>query len=403
MPVRYRAQIRHLPQPAPAKPRFILKGVDPWRPPAYRYTMHSSPAQPISPPATDSDQGWWDQERLKPTYQQFSVVMGLAFTAALGLIPITRNSFIELLGETCFVGVVLLLAFNGAGALRQSALPRWVAQLIAVTVGAVLAPLVVQLLGTGGSFHDFVSSRSLVGGYFMVMFGGAITGSLIALGALYRERDMQARAAALQFELERETLQRQAADARLHLLTAQIEPHFLLNTLANVQTLVETGSPRAVPVFRSLIAYLRGAMQQLHQESATLADEERLVRSYLDIMAMRMPDRLTYSVDIDAALATLRFPPMALLTLVENSIRHGIDPGVDGGHIAVGARAVGADGVHIWVADTGVGMSEEAGKGTGLTNLQQRLQAFFGNDATMELLEQSPHGLRVDLRFRKTA
>lgn len=365
--------------------------------------MQPSPVNPVSPPPPDSATGLWDHSRLKPTVQQFQTVMILAFCAALGLLPITRNSFIELLGETSFVGVVLVFAFNGAAALRQKLLPRWVAQLLAVTLGAMLAPLVVQLLGTGGSFHEFITSRSLVGGYFMVMFGGIITGSLFALGALYRERDAQARAAALQFELERETLQRQAADARLHLLTAQIEPHFLLNTLANVQTLVETGSPRAVPVFRSLIAYLRGAMQQLHQESATLADEERLVRSYLEIMAMRMPDRLTYSVDIDAGLATLRFPPMALLTLVENSIRHGIDPGVDGGHIAVGARAVGVDGVQIWVADTGVGMSEEAGQGTGLTNLQQRMQAFFGNDATMELLEQSPHGLRVDLRFRKTA
>lgn len=366
--------------------------------------MQSSPANPIpNQPATHSGQGLWDRARLQPTFQQFLTVMILAFCAALGLLPITRNSFIELMGETSFVGVVLVFAFNGAGALRQTLMPRWVAQLVAVTLGAMLAPLVVQLLGTGGSFHEFVTSRSLVGGYFMVMFGGIITGSLFALGALYRERDMQARAAALQFELERETLQRQAADARLHLLTAQIEPHFLLNTLANVQTLVETGSPRAVPVFRSLIAYLRGAMQQLHQESATLADEERLVRSYLDIMAMRMPDRLTYSVDIDAALAALRFPPMALLTLVENSIRHGIDPGVDGGHIAVGARAVGMDGVHIWVADTGVGMSEEAGQGTGLTNLQQRLQAFFGSDSSLELLEQSPHGLRVDLRFRRAA
>ncbi|MBC7917687.1 MAG: histidine kinase [Rhodoferax sp.] len=360
--------------------------------------MNSSPVSPAS-----SDQGMWDRARLTPTYQQFIAVMGLAFCAALGLIPITRNSFIELLGETSFVGVVLLFAFTAAGALRQSVLPRWVAQLVAVTLGAIVAPLVVQLLGTGGDFRQFITSRSLVAGYFMVMFGGAITGSLIALGALYRERDAQARAEALQFALERETLQRQAADARLHLLTAQIEPHFLLNTLANVQTLVETGSPRAVPVFRSLIAYLRGAMQQLHQECATLADEERLVRSYLDIMAMRMPDRLTYTVDIDPGLATLRFPPMALLTLVENSIRHGIDPGVDGGSIAVCARAVGSDGVHIWVADTGVGMSEEAGQGTGLTNLQLRLQAFFGNDATLELLEQSPHGLRVDLRFKRAA
>lgn len=93
-------------------------------------------------------------------------------------------------------------------------------------------------------------------------------------------------------------------------------------------------------MFRSLIAYLRGAMQQLQQEIATLADEERLVRSYLEIRAMRMPGRLRYSVHIDGALQTLRFPPMALLTLVENAVHHGIDTNVEGGMITVQAKVL---------------------------------------------------------------
>ena len=132
-----------------------------------------------------------------------------------------------------------------------------------------------------------------------------------------------AKSQALQFALERETLQRQTADARLNLLTSQIEPHLLLETLANVQVLVETCSTQAVPVFRALIAYLR------------------LVRCYLEIMVMRMPDRLLFSVDFDAALKDFRFPPMALLTLVENAVRHGVDPSMGAGEIAVGTRVVG--------------------------------------------------------------
>lgn len=351
-------------------------------------------------PAAATDTGLWDKSRLTLTKSQFFAVVGLAELGALTLSPFVRNSFIEILGETLFVGTVILAGFVLAGALRQTLLPRWVAQLLAVTLGAMVGPLIVQLLGTGGSLSAFLGSRPLVHGYFMVMFSAAICGSLVTLGALYRERDAQARAAALQFELERETLQRQASDARLHLLTAQIEPHFLLNTLANVQTLVETGSPQAVPVFRSLIAYLRGAMQQLQQESATLADEERLVRSYLEIMAMRMPDRLRYSVEMDMALQTLRFPPMALLTLVENAVRHGIDPGVDGGMITVKAWLQQDKTVLVSVADTGVGMSETASMGNGLTNLQERLKAVYGPDATLELSELEPHGLQVTLKFR---
>jgi sensor histidine kinase YesM len=139
----------------------------------------------------------------------------------------------------------------------------------------------------------------------------------------------------------------------------------------------------------------------LQQASASLADEERLVRSYLEIMAMRMPDRLRYSIDIDPALKDLRFPPMALLTLVENAVRHGIDPGLKDGEINIGARTVGANAVLIWVSDTGVGMSETASMGLGLNNLKERLKAVFGADAALELSEQSPHGLRVDLRFQR--
>ena len=350
-----------------------------------------------TPSAASPPSGHWD--RILPRRRQLIVVVVLALLAALALIPITRNSFIELIGETLFVGMVLLFAFTLAGASRQTVLPRWVAQVLAVALGAALSPLIVQMLSVGGNFAVFAASGPMVRGYVLVTVSAAIIGSLFALGALYRERDAQARAQALQFALERETLQRQAADARLHLLTAQIEPHFLLNTLANVQELVESGSPRAVPVFRSLIAYLRAAMPRLQQESATLGDEERLVRAYLELMLMRMPDRLSFSIDIETALRSLRFPPMALLTLVENAIRHGIDPGCDGGAIEVGARRIDAGSVHAWVADTGVGLADSAGTGAGLANLQARLQAFFGESARLELSEQAPHGVRADMHL----
>ncbi len=338
-----------------------------------------------------------------PTGFQLGLVIGLALVVTVALQPWTRNTFIEILGEALFVGMVLLFAFLAAGAWRQNLLPRWVAQVLAISVGALLSPLIVQLLTAGGDFSAFISSKAHVRGYVMVTLCAAVIGTLFALGALYRERDAQARSEALQFALERETLQRQAADARLSLLTAQIEPHFLLNTLANVQELVESDSPRAVPVFRSLIAYLRAAMPQLQHEAATLGDEERLVRSYLELMLMRMPDRLQFSVDIAPELRSMRFPAMALLTLVENAVRHGIDPGCDGGTIAVGARRLDAGTVEIWVSDTGVGMSETAAQGTGLSNLQARLQAFFGSTAVLELSENSPQGLRAVMRLQAAA
>jgi signal transduction histidine kinase len=339
------------------------------------------------------------QRRLLPGWRSLAWVVAVAAVAAAALMPLAHNTYIELLGETLFVGLVLLFAFRAGGALRQQVVPRWVAQVIGVALGAVLAPLVVQLVTAGGDFSYFIGSKAHVRGYVMVTFGAGIIGTVIALGALFRERDAQSRSEALRFALIRETLERQAADARLHLMTAQIQPHFLLNTLANVQELVESGSPRAVPVFRSLIAYLRAAVPHLQHEDATLGDEEKLVSAYLDLMQMRMPDRLEFALKIDPALRSMRFPQMALLTLVENAIRHGIDPGRERGHVEVGARRGSAGGVLLWVADSGVGMSETAGEGTGLANLKARLRAFFGEQAVLELSETVPHGVRAEVRL----
>ncbi|HWI81015.1 sensor histidine kinase [Ramlibacter sp.] len=337
--------------------------------------------------------------KVLPRGRQLVAVVLAAGVVAAALKPVTRNPYIELLGETLFVGFMLLFAFTAAGAWRQRLVPGWAVQVAAIAVAAVVAPLVVQLFTFGGDFAAFAGSRPHVRGYVLVTVVAAIVGTLFAVAAWRGERT---RAQELQFALERETLQRQAADARLALLTAQIQPHFLLNTLANVQELVESGSPRAAPVFRSLIEYLRACMPRLQQADATLGDEEKLVRAYLDVMHMRMPDRLACAIDIPPELRSLRFPPMALLTLVENAVRHGIDPALEGGRIEVGAARAGQT-VHLWVADTGVGLPAQAPEGQGLANLKARLRVFFGEAARVELSEQAPSGVRADIRVPWTA
>nr|WP_295771820.1 histidine kinase [Rhodoferax sp.] len=329
----------------------------------------------------------------------------VAAAAALIAAPVFkmmfRDPFAAILIETTLVSTILLAAFLMAGAWRQTWAPRWVAQVLCVIAVAPLGPLIVHMVEVHGDLQAFANSRSRVVGFWWVTICAAVVGLLVTLAALVRERDAQTRAQALQFALERETLMRQSTDARLNLLQAQIEPHFLLNTLANVQELVESGSPQAGPVFKSLIAYLRATMPQLQQEGATLGQEADLVRAYLELMLMRMPDRLQFSVDIDASLRGLRFPAMALLTLVENAIHHGIDPSCAGGQIMVGAAATASQGtsktLRLWVADTGQGVSESAQPGIGLANLRARLQAFYGGTARLELTEQTPHGVKAEI------
>jgi signal transduction histidine kinase len=331
------------------------------------------------------------------TLRRVVVAIVLAVSVAAALNPLFITPFVVLLGRTLVIAMVLLLVFITAGRWRQTWLPAWLMRVLAVAVAAPIATFIVYLPAVGGDVSAVLAHEDRVSGFILIAGCSLVIAPLLALSALYRERDAQARSQSLQFELERSTLERQALDARLQLLHAQIEPHFLFNTLANVQELVESGSPQAAVVLKSLIAYLRAAMPRLNDNDATLGTEIGLVRAYLELMHMRMPDRLAFEVAVPQELMGRRFPSMALLTLVENAIRHGIDPSEQGGHIEVGAARDGAGAWRVWVADSGVGMSEKAAPGTGLTNLRARLKVFYGDTARLELLEQSPHGLRAEL------
>jgi sensor histidine kinase YesM len=331
--------------------------------------------------------------------RRVTIALILGTIVAFALNPIFITPFPILLGRTLVISMALLLAFTLAGNWPQTLVPRWVMQLIAVGLAAPLATFALYVMFVGGDVSRLLQHEGLLSGFLWIAGSSLVVGLLLTLGALYRERDAQMHAQALEFELERSTLARQALDARLRALHAQIEPHFLFNTLANVQALVETGSPRAAPVLRSLIAYLRAAMPRLRDESgSTLAAETELVRAYLEVMHLRMPDRLSYAIELPADLAGLRFPAMALLTLVENAIRHGIDPSEQGGRIEIGARRDGSS-ARVWVIDTGAGLRDTAQPGTGLANLRERLSAFFGPRAQVELSENTPSGVRAEIIF----
>jgi LytS/YehU family sensor histidine kinase len=217
-----------------------------------------------------------------------------------------------------------------------------------------------------------------------------------------RDRPAEGRVRARPGVLERSELEREALDARLRLLQAQVAPHFLFNTLANVQALADAGSPHASTVLRSLTAYLRAAVPLLDDASATIDRELQLVQPYLELMQMRMPDRLHYAVHVDPAAASVRCPPTTLLTLVENAVRHGIDPSEDGGRIVVDISRRN-DRCVVTVSDTGVGLRDSApGLGTGLTTLRERLRLTFGDAAHLRLTADTPRGVvaEVDMPAR---
>jgi len=333
---------------------------------------------------------------------RFAAIMSVLFTGLFSVSFVSSLWSIYLrVALVCLSGVLVF------GILEQwpRRLPgwcaRWVIQVLGVALWMPLIALLIYTFIAWGDAKPFWADAKRLSGFISFTVMGLLCAPWFALGALLRQKEAWLRHQTLAFELERSELERQAADARLHLLQAQVAPHFLFNTLANVQALVDSGSPRASGVLKSLVAYLRAAVPRLNQSCPTLGQELQLVRAYLDLMHMRMPDRLQFEVQADAGVDSLRCPPMALMTLVENAVRHGIDPCEDGGRIDIEVRRIGARCL-VRVSDTGVGLGQGsggAGPGTGLAALRERLHMSFGEQARMALVEQQPRGVRAELEF----
>ena len=318
------------------------------------------------------------------------------------LVPYGWHSGPSFLGRTVVLGFVALVVF---GVFEQwpERLPRWLARWVLQVVGIALAmpigAVLIYWLWAAPAAPPFYEDPHRLNGFWHLCMLGLLVAPWAALATLVRQKDALARDQALAFELERSELERQASEARLRLLQAQVAPHFLFNTLANVQALVDAGSPQARSVLRSLVAYLRAAVPRLDEPVTTLGQELELVQAYLELMHMRMPDRLQFALHVDEAARALRCPPMTLLTLVENAVRHGIDPSEEGGHIDIHVERQGARCL-VRVLDTGAGLKPaNGGLGTGLTTLRERLQLTFDGDAELRVTAQRPAGVSAVLDF----
>ena len=321
------------------------------------------------------------------------------------MLPGWLASYTLLAGRMLFVGLFVVLAF-GLFERWPARLPtwfaRWALQVVAVAVAVPIGTAIVYAITTVGHPQHWWQSQARLFGFAQMTVMGLLVSPWIVVAALLRQIKDEARKLALTFELERSEYERNALDARLRLLQAQVAPHFLFNTLANVRELLSTGSPRAAPVLESLIAYLRAAVPRLNQHASTLGQELELVHAYLTVMHMRMPDRLQFSVEAGDEARALVCPPMTLLTLVENAMRHGIDPSEEGGRIDVRVSVKDGRG-RAEVSDTGMGLVRGSegleGLGTGLANLRERLQLAFGGDVRVQLSEIQPHGVRAEIDF----
>ena len=222
----------------------------------------------------------------------------------------------------------------------------------------------------------------------------------------------QSKLAELRAEAEHEkartaATERQAMQARLQLLQAQIEPHMLFNTLANLQGLIAIDATKAQYMLEQLILYLRASLSSSRTDQTTLKQEFALMKAYLELLAVRMGKRLTYHIDLPAELLSFEIAPMLLQPIVENAIKHGVEPKMAGGSIHVAASLENTV-LHIKVSDTGMGLPADYRESkpdrdslshVGNANVRDRLLALYGPDASLHLRPNQPEGVIAHLRI----
>ncbi|MCF8167493.1 MAG: histidine kinase, partial [Rhodoferax sp.] len=256
--------------------------------------------------------------------------------------------------------------------------------------------------GLRGEIRDKVDSgiwRIGVGSALILAFIPLFVVLLIAKYFLGRSRRALAVAEEKTQEAQLSHMSRQVTEARLQALQAQVEPHFLYNTLANVQALTEVDAAAANRMVGHLIAYLRAALPKMRENTSTVGQELELVRAYLNILQMRMGQRLQFSISAPPDVLRNSFPPMMLPSLVENAIKHGLEPLREGGRIDVVVEretTPAGDRIRMQVRDTGRGLSDapvRAGGGVGLSNVRERLAAIYAGNARFSIESNAPRGV----------
>jgi len=339
--------------------------------------------------------------------------LSIAVSAVLAVfIGLVSGHFLENLLVSILIGLIAFTIVNGGRLLwwdRQSwGLREWAPFLALAIATAPVAHFTGLRIGGRllGIPTPTLAEYPTPARMSMVLFTMLGTMMMIVL-VKYLERVRRIEEEHAAARLRAEIIERQALQAQLRLLQAQIEPHMLFNTLANLQGLIAIDPDRAGEMLDQLIQYLRATLSVSRAETTTLEQEFAAMQAYLGLMGVRMGERLAYRVELPPELSTARLPTMLLQPLVENAIVHGLEPKVDGGEVAVTAVAAGGSLV-IEVRDTGLGLGQVHGRrggGVGVSTTRERLEALYGERATITLAPAPPQGTlaRLTLPLETTA
>ncbi|HTS20880.1 MAG TPA: histidine kinase [Casimicrobiaceae bacterium] len=336
---------------------------------------------------------------------------GVALIALLALLNALRRNVTEFfdlplwtwlrnVGESIVTGLIAMLLVTVVVVAiynRVSAAPRW--RYPALALGIVIASLVgTAILGaieSNGTF-EFSEIESIYWWFEATWPRYLLLGALLAAVFVYFRGAEDSEAARHQAEVDRARLAQQMDEARLLMLQAQIEPHFLFNTLATVRRLYQTDAAAAESMLDNLMRYLAVALPQMRASDSTLGREAALAEAYLGIQQIRMGRRLRFAIEVPFELRDAPLPPMMLLTLAENAVKHGLNPLPEGGFIRISARVDGGQ-LRLEVADSGRGFVKDAGGGTGLSNIRARLFGIYGQAARLRIGANKPRGVTATI------
>lgn len=330
----------------------------------------------------------------QPVYIQlgFVLLFNTAIAVLLTLLMKEACFWNTLLVSQC-IGLSIFFTFVIFGHFYE--LKGWII-IVPLSVGAVLGVL-LGLIASGLMNGEQLNSISaaIVSHFDQILvnlFLAFFFGTIITYFYISRERHFHASNALQEVQIKNLDHKKQIAETQLQLLQAQIEPHFLFNSLSNVISLIEHDPSRARLMLESLTHYLRSSLSRSHEQDGKLKDELDLIENYLKIIQIRMGDRLSYKINIPANLLDQPFPIMLLQPLVENAIHHGLEPLAAGGQIIIDIRHVGSV-LQIRVTDNGAGFNQDSLSGFGLYNVRQRLASLYGEAAGLTLENNTPRGV----------
>ena len=338
-------------------------------------------------PATEGLTAWAAIKSLLLTFV-FDTIIAL-FLTAMGFGGGFLINFIisQSIGLSCCSCVLAALLFVPV--------ERPILQAVRVAVALVIGSLCGSFMGAmlTGWGPAVIFGRH---GLFQLLILGVMFGSIISYFFSSQSQIAASKALIQEEKIKRLTSEKKAAEANLKLLQAQIEPHFLFNTLSNVLTLFDNDVEKGKSMLMDFISYLRTSLVKIRGQRTTLGHEMEMIRAYLNIFKVRMEDRLNFSIELPEPLADIEFPPMLLQPLVENAVKHGLEPKVEGGDIMI--KAEEKNGLlSLEVIDTGIGITGHYHSGLGLSNVRERLESLYDNRASVSLEANQPCGVKATI------